>query len=98
MNRCHEIVFFHFNPGTPFETQRAHMESMLGWVRSQPGFVERAGFHDATHDTWVDHLTWLDPASAQAAFAAFGQASELAPVRASIASDGIVAGHFRRVL
>ena len=98
MDSCHEIVFFQFTPGTSLPQQRAHMESMMAWVRRQPGFVSRACFHDAGRDAWVDHVVWTDEASAKAAFASIGAASELAAAMQAIAPEGMVAGHYVELL
>ncbi len=61
-----EIVSLRFTEGTPAQ-QQEHLEVLGRWVRTQPGFVDRAAYYDPQQARWVDVVTWKDQASATAA-------------------------------
>jgi len=93
-SHCHEIVLFSFNADTPLQLQLEHMSAIKSWVKTQPGFVTRECFFAAPSNQWVDHVTWADTASAEAAMSASYTAPELASVFKDIDQNNVRPGHY----
>lgn len=94
----HEIVSFSFKPGSTMQQQREHLAHLGRWVATQPGFVERHAYYDGGQGRWVDHVTWRDLASAQAAMARSLEEPSLAAAMALFDQASMSMGHFEQVL
>jgi hypothetical protein len=90
----YEIVSFRFTDGQPLATQQQHIEAIGRWVRTQPGFLNRAAYYDGQQDHWVDLVTWTDLASAHAAMARSQQETSLADAMLALDTATMAMGHY----
>jgi hypothetical protein len=93
----YEIVSLRFTEGTPAQ-QQEHLEVLGRWVRTQPGFVDRATYYDAQQARWVDVVTWKDLAAATAAMELGMKEPSLGPSMATMDHQTMTIGHFERRL
>ena len=97
-NTCFEIVHFAFQTGVPLDRQTALMKRLGNWAATQPGFIERRGYHDRQHNRWTDVVEWRSLEEAQAAMALSQNAPELAEAMAAIAENSLWVGHCERLV
>jgi hypothetical protein len=92
--QCHEIVSFSFNADVPPKIQTQHMTTLSAWAKKQPGFVSRQSYFSEASNQWIDHLTWINAASAEAAMNASVASPELAAVFKDMDQTTMQIGHY----
>ena len=79
-----ELVVFALTEGTTRNQFMGTVDSMLGWIRSQPGFMSYDLSFSAEEDKWVFAAWWQTMDQAKAAAEAALSAPENAPMFALI--------------
>lgn len=88
-----ELVVFVLKEATTREQFMGTVDSMSGWIRSQPGFMSYDLSYSAEEDKWVFAAWWRTMDQAKIAAEAAMSAPENAPMFALIDMDNMLYLH-----